>query len=67
MSEPKDYDGASPPSSASAQKRVSLPKEDAFSDPIEQEAWDAYKKIEPHYSNANQKLAQWLKDSAVNI
>ncbi len=29
-----------------------------FSNPLDQKAWEAYKKIEPRYSNANLRLAQ---------
>jgi len=29
-----------------------------FADPIAQKAWEAYKRIEPRYSDANRKLAE---------
>jgi len=32
--------------------------EEKFQDPADQMAWDAYKRIEPRYSDANRKLAK---------
>lgn len=37
---------------------ISTKSEVRFSDPVDQKAWEAYKKIEPRYSDANRLLAE---------
>lgn len=37
-----------------------------FTDPIAQKAWEAYKRIEPRYSDANRKLAVGTREKLWN-